>query len=109
MARRLVCCLLLLTGLSQAWAASGMVLAAEPVTQDDCAGHMTDTDEPAPGGCCPDGGPMSAGCAAACSAAVALGPAPVVPAVTQGAPPRVDLPATRASPSYLPLNPPPIA
>ena len=109
MVRRVLCCVLLMTCLSQAWAATGMgaMMAAQSTAQSDCGGHV-DGGNDLPG-CCLDGAAANAGCQSACGASAATAQVPIQPALAHGAAPLEILPAPRAGPRYLPLNPPPIA
>ena len=99
--------LVLLAVVSQAWAAAGMSIAIDDgAGTAHCPEQVSDDD---PGDCCPDEGVMNAGCEALCSSATALARSATVPVISQGAAPLVILPASRAGPRYIPLNPPPIA
>lgn len=109
MLRRFLCCLLLVTCLSQAWAATdmGATMAVPSHAQSDCAGHMDSGDEGLD--CCPDGMTATAGCASLCAASADIANPPLAPAVAPDAAPLDYLPAPLPGPRYIPLNPPPIA
>jgi hypothetical protein len=105
MLRRVVSLIALLALTAQAVAQAG-------VDFDDGAPaqHQCDTQEHAQAdcSCCPDSVPIN-GCAGLCSMMSALVPAPVAVAPAAGEQARRSNEACIRGPTYLPLNPPPIA
>lgn len=106
MTRKLLHSLLLAAVLGQGWAQASMPVALGPTPQQDCAGQMAGHDDR---DCCPDGVSDPAACHALCAAGVALTAAPVPLRVASGPAPNAPIAQPRAGPSYIPLNPPPIA
>ena len=106
MTRKLLHSLLLAAVLGQGWAQASMPLAGNQMSQQDCAGQMAGHDDR---DCCPDGVSDPAACHVLCSGSVALTGAPVPLAVASGLAPQAAIAQPHAGPSYIPLNPPPIA
>ena len=106
MTRKLLHSLLLAAVLGQGWAQASMPLADDQMSQQDCAGQMAGHDDR---DCCPEGVSDPAACHALCAGGVALTAAPVPLAVASGPAPHAAIAQPRAGPSYIPLNPPPIA
>ena len=105
---RLIASLLMLSVMSQAWAVGDMfVMSAEGAAGAvNCAGQVTDGDQD---DCCRQGAPMGASCEVLCNATAAPPPAIHELFTGQASAPLELLPAARAGPRDIPLNPPPIS
>jgi hypothetical protein len=106
MFKRAIGSVLIATVLLQGWVASSVAMPVDSAPMEHCGGAATDSDDH---GCCPDSGMSSSHCQTHCSLSVAITIEFTAAAATRHVPPERLLPPGRASPAYLPPNPPPNA